>query len=67
MSKNQMDDLLLKDICFSYYYKGNKKLIFENFSYNIKKGKFTSYLEKSFQYSLAKPINNVLKRQCIVD
>ena len=63
MSKDQMDDLLLKDICFSYYYKGNKKLIFENFSYNIKKGKFTSIIGPSGtgKTSLLKLISGIIK------
>ena len=63
MSKDQMNDLILKDICFSYYYKGNKKLIFENFSYNIKKGKFTSIIGPSGtgKTSLLKLISGIIK------
>ena len=47
MSKNQINDLILKDISFGYYEKNNKKIIFENFSCKIKKGKFTSIIGPS--------------------
>ena len=47
MNKNQINDLILKDICFAYYEKDNKKLILENFSCKIKKGKFTSIIGPS--------------------
>ena len=47
MNKNQINDLILKDICFAYYEKNNKKIILENFTCKIKKGKFTSIIGPS--------------------
>ena len=47
MNKNQINDLILKDICFSYYEKDNKKIILDNFNCKIKKGKFTSIIGPS--------------------
>jgi len=47
MNENQINDLILKDICFSYYEKDNKKIILENFNCKIKKGKFTSIIGPS--------------------
>ena len=47
MNKNQKNDLILKDICFAYDEKDNKKIILENFSCKIKKGKFTSIIGPS--------------------
>ena len=47
MKKNQNNDLILKDICFSYYEKDKKKNIFKNFNCKIKKGKFTSIIGPS--------------------
>ena len=47
MNKNQINDLILKDICLAYYEKNNKKIIMENFSCKIKKGKFTSIIGPS--------------------
>ena len=37
MNKNQINDLILKDICFAYYENDNKKIILENFNCKIKK------------------------------
>ncbi len=47
MNKDQMNDLIFKDICFSYYEKDNKKIILDNFNCKIKKGKFTSIIGPS--------------------
>ena len=47
MIKDQINDLILKDICFSYYEKENKKIILNNFNCKIKKGKFTSIIGPS--------------------
>ena len=47
MNKDQINDLILKDICFSYYEKDNKKIILDNFNCKIKKGKFTSIIGPS--------------------
>ena len=47
MNKDQINDLILKDICFSYYEKDNKKIILNNFNCKIKKGKFTSIIGPS--------------------
>ncbi len=47
MNEIQINDLILKDLCFSYYSKNNKNIIFENFNYVIKKGKFTSIIGPS--------------------
>ena len=47
MNKYQINDLILKNISFSYYEKNNKKIIFDNFNCKIKKGKFTSIIGPS--------------------
>ena len=47
MNKDQINDLILKDVCFSYYEKGNKKTILDHFNCRIKKGKFTSIIGPS--------------------
>ena len=47
MNKNEINDLILRDICFAYDEKDNKKLILKNFSCKIKKGKFTSIIGPS--------------------
>ncbi len=47
MNKDRMNDLIFKDICFSYYEKDNKKIILDNFNCKIKKGKFTSIIGPS--------------------
>ena len=47
MNKNQINDLILKDICFAYYEKDNKKIILDNFNCKIEKGKFTSIIGPS--------------------
>ena len=47
MNKDQINDLILKDVCFSYYEKDNKKIILDNFNCKIKKGKFTSIIGPS--------------------
>ena len=47
MNKDQMNDLIFKDICFSYYEKDNKKIILDNFNCKIEKGKFTSIIGPS--------------------
>ena len=41
------NDLIFEKVCFSYEEKLNKKEIFNNFSYKIKKGKFTSIIGTS--------------------
>ena len=47
MNKDQISDLILKNISFSYYEKNNKKIILDNFNYKIKNGKFTSIIGPS--------------------
>ena len=47
MNKNQMNDLILKDICFAYNEKENKKIILDDFDCKFKKGKFTSIVGPS--------------------
>ena len=47
MNKDQINDLILKNISFSYYEKNNKKIILDNFDCKIKKGKFTSIIGPS--------------------
>ncbi len=47
MNKDQINDLILKNISFSYYEKNNNKIILDNFNYKIKKGKFTSIIGPS--------------------
>ena len=47
MNTDQINDLILKNISFSYYEKNNKKIILDNFNCKIKKGKFTSIIGPS--------------------
>jgi len=47
MNKDQINDLILKNISFSYYEQNNKKTILDNFNCKIKKGKFTSIIGPS--------------------
>ncbi len=47
MKTDQINDLILKNISFSYYEKNNKKIILDNFNCKIKKGKFTSIIGPS--------------------
>ncbi len=47
MNKDQINDLILKNISFSYYEKNIKKIILDNFNCKIKKGKFTSIIGPS--------------------
>ena len=47
MDKDQINDLILKNISFSYYEQNNKKTILDNFNCKIKKGKFTSIIGPS--------------------
>ena len=47
MNKDQINDLILKNISFSYYEQNNKKTILDNFDCKIKKGKFTSIIGPS--------------------
>ena len=47
MNNDQVNDLILKNISFSYYEQNNKKTILDNFNCKIKKGKFTSIIGPS--------------------
>ena len=47
MNTDQINDLILKNISFSYYEKNIKKTILDNFNCKIKKGKFTSIIGPS--------------------
>ncbi len=47
MNTDQIYDLILKNISFSYYEKDHKKIILDNFNCKIKKGKFTSIIGPS--------------------
>ena len=47
MNKDQINDLILKNVSFSYYEQNNKKTILDNFNCKIKKGKFTSIIGPS--------------------
>ena len=47
MDTCSINDLIFEKVCFSYGEKLNKKEIFNNFSYKIKKGKFTSIIGPS--------------------
>ena len=47
MNKDQINDLILKNISFSYYEENNKKIILNNFNCKIKKSKFTSIIGPS--------------------
>ena len=57
------NDLILKDISFSYNEKNNKKTILNNFNCKIKKGKFTSIIGPSGtgKTSLLKVISGLAK------
>ena len=57
------NDLILKDISFSYNEKNNKKIILNNFNCKIKKGKFTSIIGPSGtgKTSLLKVISGLAK------
>ena len=65
MNKDQISDLILKNISFSYYEKNNKKIILDNFNYKIKNGKFTSIIGPSGtgKTSLLKLIAGLIKPQ----
>ena len=47
MNEDLINDLILKDICFSYFKKDNKKIILDKFNCKIQKGKFTSIIGPS--------------------
>ena len=47
MNADQINNLILKNISFSYYEKNIKKIILDNFNCKIKKGKFTSIIGPS--------------------
>ena len=47
MNKEKKNDLILKDLSFSFYEKDNKKIILDKFNCKIKKGKFTSIIGPS--------------------
>ena len=47
MNNDPINDLILKNISFSYHEKNNKKIILDNFNCKIKKGKFTSIIGPS--------------------
>ena len=47
MNTNQKNDLILKNISFSYHEKSYNKIILDNFNCKIKKGKFTSIIGPS--------------------
>ena len=47
MNNDQINDLILKNISFSYYEQNNRKIILDNFNCKIKKGKFTSIIGPS--------------------
>ena len=47
MNTNQKNDLILKNISFSYHEKNYNKIILDNFNCKIKKGKFTSIIGPS--------------------
>ena len=63
MNKYQINDLILKNISFSYYEKNNKKIILDNFNCKIKRGKFTSIIGPSGtgKTSLLKLIAGLIK------
>ena len=58
-----INDLIFEKVYFSYEEKLNKKEIFNNFSYQIKKGKFTSIIgpSGSGKTSLLKLISGIIK------
>ncbi len=47
MNKYTKNDLILKDLSFSFYEKDTKKIILDRFNCKIKKGKFTSIIGPS--------------------
>ena len=47
MNTDQINDLILRNISFSYHEQNNKKIILDNFNCKIKKGKFTSIIGPS--------------------
>ena len=63
MDTCSINDLIFEKVCFSYGEKLNKKEIFNNFSYKIKKGKFTSIIgpSGSGKTSLLKLISGITK------
>ncbi|MDC3116513.1 ATP-binding cassette domain-containing protein [Alphaproteobacteria bacterium] len=63
MNSCSTDDLIFEKVCFSYKDKLNKKEILNNFSYKIKKGKFTSIIgpSGSGKTSLLKLISGISK------
>ena len=63
MNTNQKNDLILKNISFSYHEKNYNKIILDNFNCKIKKGKFTSIIGPSGtgKTSLLKLIAGLIK------
>lgn len=63
MDTCSINDLIFEKVYFSYGEKLNKKEIFNNFSYKIKKGKFTSIIgpSGSGKTSLLKLISGIIK------
>ena len=63
MDTCSINDLIFEKVSFSYEEKNNKKEIFNNFSYKIKKGKFTSIIgpSGSGKTSLLKLISGIIK------
>lgn len=63
MNTCSIDDLIFEKVCFSYKEKLNKKEILDNFSYKIKKGKFTTIIgpSGSGKTSLLKLISGIIK------
>ena len=63
MNSCSIDDLSFQKVCFSYDDKLNTKEILNNFSYKIKKGKFTSIIgpSGSGKTSLLKLISGIIK------
>ena len=63
MNTCSIDDLIFEKVCFSYKDKLNKKEILNNFSYKIKKGKFTTIIgpSGSGKTSLLKLISGIFK------
>ena len=63
MNTCSIDDLIFEKVCFSYKDKLNKKEILNNFSYKIKKGKFTTIIgpSGSGKTSLLKLISGIIK------
>ena len=63
MNSSSTDDLSFEKVCFSYDNNLNTKEILNNFSYKIKKGKFTSIIgpSGSGKTSLLKLISGIVK------